>query len=134
MADSLQPLGHTELLQRLQDQEQTIAQLHRQQRDVRFLGKQLIVELQLRLNKRAKGIQPGSGLRYRSDNQVRQALTEEGLSEQQLIDFIQEHDKANIGRQKTAVKQVTKGWFWKITAVIFDMLLFAGKKVARRVR
>lgn len=116
------------------DKEQTIAGLHSQQRDVRFLAKRLVVELQVRLNRRAKGVKSDSHLRYRTDQKVR-AMLEKGhdTPKKELLAFIKDRDKVNIFRQKTTANQKAKRLYWKLMAKSFTTLLIVSRKITARV-
>lgn len=121
-----------ELAKVVADREQKIADLHGQQRDVRFLAKRLATEVQLRLHKRAKGVSNASQLYYGSDARIRHMVEQADESPEALLAFIQERDKANIARQRVAFKQTAKRWFWKFAAKSFTASLLIGRKVAGR--
>ncbi len=113
----------------VRDMEAEIASLHRRQRDVRFLAKQLSAEVQLRLNRRAKGTVAYSGLAYRPDHAIANRLTGQRGSASDLLAFIHKRDAMNIGKRRTSPLRRLKPLPWKIAAKSF----FVGQKVARKL-
>lgn len=122
------------LSQKVQDQEENIALLHRQQRDVRFLAKRLAIEVQLRLNKRAKGNTQRSGLTYAHDESIQAKLAEPKQKSDSLISFIHERDSVNVQSHKQSVIAALKPIPWKVAAAVFSTMIIVAKKGVRFVR
>ena len=122
------------LSQKAQDQEDSIALLHRQQRDVRFLAKRLSAEIQLRLNKRAMGNTQRGGLTYISDESIRAKLSGPKRKASDLTSFIHERDRANVISQKRSVIDVLRPFPWRIAAAMFSLVTIIAKKGVRFVR
>ena len=123
-----------ELNKVIADREHKIAELHGLQRDVRFLAKRLVAEVQLRVNRRAKGVSRGSQLTYKNDPRIEEFLKNKSTaSKQEALSFIKARDQVNITRQKTSFKQLIKTWFWKIAAKMLRGTVVVGGKIARRL-
>lgn len=120
------------LLDKIGDQEEQIAVLHRQQRDVRFLAKRLVEELQIRLNRRAKGTAAQAGLMYESDERIREAVGAE-MDKETMLQFIHERDKKNIGKQRRSLSGMYKTLMWRLSASILALTVVIMKKAGRRV-
>lgn len=119
------------MVAKVKDQEEQIALLHRQQRDVRFLGKRFVAELQIRLSRRAAGIKH-VGLVYNDDSAISETLAhKEGKSREMLLRFIQEHDKKNIGNQRKSLKSILRSFMWRVAAKVFSGAVLLMKKLVR---
>lgn len=121
------------LSEKIHNQELDIAFLHRQQRDVRFLAKRLLQEVQQRLNRRAKGTVKLAGLHYAADVTIVKKVADQDGDKDELLTFIHTRDKANIYHRSTSITQMFKPIPWKIAAWLFSASLVVGKKVARKV-
>jgi FkbM family methyltransferase len=117
------------LSQKIGDQENQIAVLHMQQRNVRFLAKRLSEELQLRLNKRAKGNVKRVGLAYLHDESIKRKLEKPGTDRQELLGFIHERDRVNIRQKRASMSEKIKPALWAMIAWLF----MAGTKVVKRI-
>ncbi len=113
------------------DKEAEIAQLHRQQRDVRFLAKRLAIETQTRLNKRAKGVYVTSHLTYQKDATVDTMLEGQPQSKEGFLAEIHKVDVRNIRKQQTTAKDRLKPIVWKVAAGTFNTGLRTAKRVKR---
>ena len=122
------------LLAKLRDQEGEIAFLHRQQRDVRFLVKQLAKEVQLRLNKRAKQTVTYSGLVYAPDGSIEHMLQTNNEDDKELLEFIHRRDKANIRLRHQSFTAVLRPIPWKVAAGMFTASIIVAKQAAKRLR
>lgn len=132
--DVVEPIKaqNQQLKDKIRDQEQQIAFLHRQQRDVRFLARRLAQEMQLRLNKRAQGVQDASGLRYADDQAIQDKLKSDAGKEE-LVAFIHQRDSKNIRSRRAAYSGQAKTALWKAAAGSFNTGLKVAKKTGRRV-
>ena len=116
---------------KLQEQEERVAYLHRQQRDVRFLAKQLAKEVQLRLHKRAHGTGSRAGLVYRGDESLKEKSSANNKSPEQMLAFIHVRDRKNIAYRAPRSADTLRPVPWKVAAMTFDLALATGKKVRR---
>lgn len=132
VSDRLEPQIQ-KLSEKIHNQEMDIAFLHRQQRDVRFLAKRLLQEVQQRLNRRAKGTVKQAGLKYTEDATIAKKVADHDGGKDELLMFIHQRDKKNIHQKGTSITQVFKPIPWKAAAWLFSISLAIGKKVARKV-
>lgn len=116
----------------LQDKEQELSQYQRQQRDVRFLGKRLLGELQVRLHNRAHSVAQLDSHFYSQDDSIKEKLTDSTVSGDDLLAFIKARDTVNISRRKTILRDKAKPYFWKIVAKIFSLGMRVTKKIAAK--
>lgn len=121
------------LLSKAQSQEEEIAFLHRQQRDVRFLAKRLALELQLRFNKRASAPKRRAGLRYGEDPALVQQLAQQENGDN-LLHFIHERDKVNIKQWTSSTTEALRPIPWKVAAGTLNMSIAVAKKGVKRLR
>lgn len=117
---------------KVKDQEEQIALLHRQQRDIRFLGKRFLTELQSRLHRRAAGVKH-IGLVYNSDKSISDVLSHPMDSNEELLRFIHDRDKVNIGRQRETIRQAFRRMLWRVAAKLCVVTNLIMKKVAGRM-
>lgn len=122
-----------ELNKKIQDLEQEVAFLHRQQRDVRFLAKRLTEELQLRLNKRAKAHRVRPGLIYQPTPALNEKMSSRPIKKQQLLDFIHEQDKQNVKRQNPTLTTGVRPLFWKGASGSFNFGVRTAKFIKRKI-
>lgn len=123
-----------QLTTRLKDQEQQIFLLQAQQRNVRFLAKQLAREIQLRLNKRAKRTVAPISLVYARDPAIERKLQDHTVSREELLVFIHYRDKANIHLKHRSVAAVFRPIPWKLAAGLFTAGIIVARRGARRIR
>jgi hypothetical protein len=122
------------LADKIRDQEEQIALLQRQQRDVRFLAKRLTEELQIRLSRRAKQSVKQSGLVYEKDKIIRQYMDEPFTNnKQKVLTFIHERDKHNIRYHQVTLRDRLGVVFWKVAAGVFIRVVLIMKKIGKRV-
>jgi len=123
-----------ELKNKLKDQEQQLAFLHNQQRDVRFLAKRLVEELQHKLNNRADGTKGSrDSLIYDHNKAIKEKTKLTTENKEQLLSFIHEQDRQNIRRSqgRGKIKNSVRSWGWKIAAVTFRQGVAVLKRIAR---
>lgn len=125
--------GHSTatLLKKIHDQERHMEFLHRQQRDVRFLAKQLVIELKVRLNRRANAI-VSRHLAYRQDENVKSLISNDSLSN--TLAQVRELDVQNIRLQNISLSNRLKPLFWRIIASCFNFSIRISKGLVRHVR
>jgi FkbM family methyltransferase len=114
---------------RLRDKEQEIAFLHRQQRDVYFLAKQLAKETQLRLNKRAGGVAAADHLHYEDSQALRRAAANPKANKTKLLNEVHSLDKRSIKRRRSGLSSKTKPLMWKAAAGTMNTTIKLAKKV-----
>lgn len=116
---------------KIRDQEEQIAFLHRQQRDVRFLTKRLFKEFQLRINRRARSINTRH-LYYKKDESINELLSRR-YSSQEILEKIKPLDKQNIGLQKIDLLNGLEKLFWIPLAFLTNIFIKVLKKVKNYV-
>lgn len=117
---------------KIQDQEQQIINLQKQQRDVRFLAKRLYAELQIRINKRAKRLKQPPGLIYTRDEQLTKILNTPPSSKEELEDFIKKRDQLNIRVGHGSTGNIFTLLFWKVIARLFNFMGIFIKRLRAR--
>lgn len=122
-----------QLTTQLTDKEQELDFLHREQRDIRFLTKRLIVESQTRIARRAKGVASSEHLRYKTDNRIKELL-KGGDSPEDMISKVHELDKKNVILRKARIRNKLKPILWSGVNRTLNLTVKAGKKVAHRVK
>lgn len=113
------------------DREQEIFLLQKQQRDVRFLGKRLYSEMQLRIANRSHESRSPEGHKYKSDSSISQALAQRGGSKDELLTFIHERDANNIHLDQQSMKARITPFFWRIVLKILSSSTSIIRKIAR---
>ena len=101
---------------------------------MRFLAKQLAKELQVRLNKRAKGAPGQAGLAYAHDALIEQKLKENNGNRDELLTFIHKRDHMNIHMQGKPFIAALRPLPWKVAAGLFTVSIAVAKKGARKLR
>lgn len=131
-ADKKIKAANRELRTKIADQEQKIASLHNQQRDVRFLTKQLAREVQMRLDKRAKSVTPSPHLHYSTDERVAALAQSAGNDKDELLTEVHQLDKQNIAHRYPGMKERLKPVAWKGAAKSARLAARVARKVRRR--
>jgi FkbM family methyltransferase len=119
------------LKEALADRETQIANLERQQRNVRFLAKRLFLEVQLRINKRANTMPSVTRLVYSDDPRLRGVLNQAKWSKQVLIKLVHECDQENIIQRRVAGRSVGAVAFWKLSAKALGLTIRVARKAIR---
>ena len=115
---------------RLHDQELEVAFLHRQQRDVRFLAKQLAKEVQVRINKKASATTGSSNhLYYRKSRALNDLLEKQPKDKRELMRATHTVDVESIAHRRLSIKSRIQKPAWRAAALLMN----AGSKLARRL-
>lgn len=127
-------LKYREAMERVHDLEAQVHSLQSQQRDVRFLAKQLAREVQIRLDKRAKSVTPSPHLHYNADERVAALAQSPGDDKDELLAEVHQLDKQNIAHRYPGVKEKLKPVVWKGAAKSTRLAARVARKVRSRGR
>jgi hypothetical protein len=119
-----------QLGQKIAIMEQEISLLHSQQRDVRFLAKRLNVEIQIRLNKRAKLYTSQRSLTYQPDPMIDQALNS-GDSAAEILGLVHKRDAENIKITNKLISSYFRVLFWRLSSKVYMVIIKVARKVVR---
>jgi hypothetical protein len=120
-----------QLGQEIADMEQEISLLHSQQRDIRFLGKRLNAEIQIRLNNRAKLYTSQRSLIYQPDSMIDQALDSDKNNTSEILKLVHQRDGENIKITNTLISSYFRVMFWRLSSKSYSAIIKVARKVAR---
>lgn len=124
------------LKKELQDEEEKVFIMQKQQRNVKFLATRLYQEIQARLNRKASAnIDVKHSLIYGSSESIVEKNNHMTQDRLELLSFIHQQDRRNIKRRHKGgfAKRILNNIFWKAAAKTFRTGAIFSGKLARRI-